>query len=90
MFSDHSPAWHPSLSCSCLGICVCRLLRVLGGAKRGRKCPSDTLSFPKALKDLKGQTEAIPCVVGDEEVWTSDVQYQVSVSAVSAPGSVSP
>ncbi|KAL2773306.1 delta-1-pyrroline-5-carboxylate dehydrogenase, mitochondrial isoform b, partial [Daubentonia madagascariensis] len=23
-------------------------------------------------------TEAVPCVVGDEEVWTSDVQYQVS------------
>ncbi|KFO19165.1 delta-1-pyrroline-5-carboxylate dehydrogenase, mitochondrial isoform X2 [Fukomys damarensis] len=32
----------------------------------------------KALKDLKGQTEAVPCVVGDEEVWTSDVRYQVS------------
>ena len=40
------------------------------------------LSSPQALKDLKGRTEAIPCVVGDEEVWTSDVQYQVSVSAV--------
>lgn len=35
---------------------------------------------PQALKNLKGQTEAIPCVVGDEEVWTSDVQYQLSVS----------
>ncbi|XP_048672191.1 delta-1-pyrroline-5-carboxylate dehydrogenase, mitochondrial isoform X2 [Marmota marmota marmota] len=35
-------------------------------------------ALQKALKDLKGQTEAIPCVVGDEEVWTSDVQYQVS------------
>lgn len=23
--------------------------------------------------------EAIPCVVGDEEVWTSDIQYQLSV-----------
>uniref|UniRef100_A0A8W4F721 Delta-1-pyrroline-5-carboxylate dehydrogenase, mitochondrial n=1 Tax=Sus scrofa TaxID=9823 RepID=A0A8W4F721_PIG len=32
----------------------------------------------KALKELKGRTEAIPCVVGDEEVWTSDVRYQVS------------
>lgn len=39
-------------------------------------------SSPQALKDLKGRTEAIPCVVGDEEVWTADVQYQVSVSAV--------
>lgn len=36
----------------------------------------------QALKDLKGRTEAIPCVVGDEEVWTSDVRYQVSVSPV--------
>ncbi|XP_032969329.1 delta-1-pyrroline-5-carboxylate dehydrogenase, mitochondrial [Rhinolophus ferrumequinum] len=35
-------------------------------------------ALQKALKDLKGQTEAIPCVVGDEEVWTSNVQYQVS------------
>uniref|UniRef100_A0A8C0PTY6 Delta-1-pyrroline-5-carboxylate dehydrogenase, mitochondrial n=1 Tax=Canis lupus familiaris TaxID=9615 RepID=A0A8C0PTY6_CANLF len=35
-------------------------------------------ALQKALKDLKGRTEAIPCVVGDEEVWTLDVQYQVS------------
>ncbi|XP_075407375.1 delta-1-pyrroline-5-carboxylate dehydrogenase, mitochondrial [Tenrec ecaudatus] len=35
-------------------------------------------ALQKALKNLKGQTEAIPCVVGDEEVWTSDVRYQVS------------
>ncbi|XP_003271582.1 delta-1-pyrroline-5-carboxylate dehydrogenase, mitochondrial [Nomascus leucogenys] len=35
-------------------------------------------ALQKALKDLKGRTEAIPCVVGDEEVWTSEVQYQVS------------
>ncbi|XP_048206314.1 delta-1-pyrroline-5-carboxylate dehydrogenase, mitochondrial [Perognathus longimembris pacificus] len=35
-------------------------------------------ALQKALKDLKGQTAAIPCVVGDEEVWTSDVRYQVS------------
>ncbi|ELK10454.1 Delta-1-pyrroline-5-carboxylate dehydrogenase, mitochondrial [Pteropus alecto] len=35
-------------------------------------------ALQKALKDLKGRTEAIPCVVGDEEVWTADVQYQVS------------
>uniref|UniRef100_F7AGU5 Multifunctional fusion protein n=1 Tax=Callithrix jacchus TaxID=9483 RepID=F7AGU5_CALJA len=43
------------------------------GGDRTHSCPS-----PQALKDLKGRTEAIPCVVGDEEVWTSDVQYQVS------------
>uniref|UniRef100_A0A286XK04 Multifunctional fusion protein n=1 Tax=Cavia porcellus TaxID=10141 RepID=A0A286XK04_CAVPO len=35
-------------------------------------------ALQKALKDLQGRTETIPCVVGDEEVWTSDVQYQVS------------
>ncbi|KAM6173795.1 delta-1-pyrroline-5-carboxylate dehydrogenase, mitochondrial [Erethizon dorsatum] len=35
-------------------------------------------ALQKALKDLQGRTEAVPCVVGDEEVWTSDVRYQVS------------
>lgn len=39
---------------------------------------------PQALKDLKGQTEAIPCIVGDEEVWTSNVQYQLSVGLTRA------
>ncbi|XP_063071294.1 delta-1-pyrroline-5-carboxylate dehydrogenase, mitochondrial [Engraulis encrasicolus] len=32
----------------------------------------------KALNDLKGKTEEIPCVVGDEQVWTSDIRYQLS------------
>ncbi|KAL2091104.1 hypothetical protein ACEWY4_013367 [Coilia grayii] len=32
----------------------------------------------KALADLKGKTEEIPCVVGDEQVWTSDIRYQLS------------
>ncbi|KAM6928147.1 delta-1-pyrroline-5-carboxylate dehydrogenase, mitochondrial [Xenentodon cancila] len=32
----------------------------------------------KALDSLKGKTEEIPCVVGDEHVWTSDVRYQLS------------
>ncbi|XP_062046506.1 delta-1-pyrroline-5-carboxylate dehydrogenase, mitochondrial [Lepus europaeus] len=35
-------------------------------------------ALQKALTALKNQTEAIPCVVGDEEVWTSDIQYQLS------------
>nr|XP_006115122.1 delta-1-pyrroline-5-carboxylate dehydrogenase, mitochondrial [Pelodiscus sinensis] len=35
-------------------------------------------ALQKALADLKGKTEAIPCVVGGEEVWTSDVRYQLS------------
>ncbi|KAM6979799.1 delta-1-pyrroline-5-carboxylate dehydrogenase, mitochondrial [Aplochiton taeniatus] len=32
----------------------------------------------KALADLKGKTEDIPCVVGDEHVWTQDIRYQLS------------
>ncbi|XP_059185765.1 delta-1-pyrroline-5-carboxylate dehydrogenase, mitochondrial [Centropristis striata] len=32
----------------------------------------------KALDGLKGQTEDVPCVVGDEHVWTKDVRYQLS------------
>uniref|UniRef100_A0A4W4FTM0 Multifunctional fusion protein n=1 Tax=Electrophorus electricus TaxID=8005 RepID=A0A4W4FTM0_ELEEL len=32
----------------------------------------------KALQDLKGKTEEIPCVIGDEYVWTKDIQYQMS------------
>ncbi|XP_063001232.1 delta-1-pyrroline-5-carboxylate dehydrogenase, mitochondrial [Elgaria multicarinata webbii] len=35
-------------------------------------------ALQKALSDLKGKTEAIPCVVGGEEVWTADIRYQVS------------
>ncbi|XP_037535651.1 delta-1-pyrroline-5-carboxylate dehydrogenase, mitochondrial [Nematolebias whitei] len=32
----------------------------------------------KVLESLKGQTEQIPCVVGDEHVWTKDIRYQLS------------
>ncbi|XP_053171929.1 delta-1-pyrroline-5-carboxylate dehydrogenase, mitochondrial [Scomber japonicus] len=32
----------------------------------------------KALEEVKGKTEEIPCVVGDEHVWTKDVRYQLS------------
>ncbi|XP_073512279.1 delta-1-pyrroline-5-carboxylate dehydrogenase, mitochondrial isoform X2 [Phyllobates terribilis] len=35
-------------------------------------------ALQKALEDLKGKTEEIPCVVGGEEVWTKDVRYQLS------------
>ncbi|XP_028921221.1 delta-1-pyrroline-5-carboxylate dehydrogenase, mitochondrial isoform X2 [Ornithorhynchus anatinus] len=35
-------------------------------------------ALQQALKDLKGKTEEIPCVVGGEEVWTPDVRYQLS------------
>ncbi|XP_036387495.1 delta-1-pyrroline-5-carboxylate dehydrogenase, mitochondrial [Megalops cyprinoides] len=32
----------------------------------------------KALQELRGKTEEIPCVVGDEHVWTKDIRYQLS------------
>ncbi|GAA6087851.1 delta-1-pyrroline-5-carboxylate dehydrogenase, mitochondrial [Tachysurus ichikawai] len=32
----------------------------------------------EALKDLKGKTEEIPCVIGDEQIWTKDIRYQLS------------
>ncbi|CAK6981267.1 delta-1-pyrroline-5-carboxylate dehydrogenase%2C mitochondrial [Scomber scombrus] len=32
----------------------------------------------RALEEVKGKTEEIPCVVGDEHVWTKDVRYQLS------------
>ncbi|XP_077433557.1 delta-1-pyrroline-5-carboxylate dehydrogenase, mitochondrial isoform X2 [Vanacampus margaritifer] len=32
----------------------------------------------QALERLKSSTEEIPCVVGDEHVWTGDVRYQLS------------
>uniref|UniRef100_A0A8C0EVS0 Delta-1-pyrroline-5-carboxylate dehydrogenase, mitochondrial n=1 Tax=Bubo bubo TaxID=30461 RepID=A0A8C0EVS0_BUBBB len=35
-------------------------------------------ALQKALADLKGKTEAIPCVIGGEEVWTPTVRYQLS------------
>uniref|UniRef100_A0A8C9ZUT5 Multifunctional fusion protein n=1 Tax=Sander lucioperca TaxID=283035 RepID=A0A8C9ZUT5_SANLU len=40
-------------------------------------CPELLLLF-QALAGLKGQTEEIPCVVGDEHVWTKDIRYQLS------------
>lgn len=32
----------------------------------------------QALESLQGKTEEIPCVVGDEHVWTKDIRYQLS------------
>ncbi|XP_061730996.1 delta-1-pyrroline-5-carboxylate dehydrogenase, mitochondrial [Nerophis ophidion] len=31
----------------------------------------------QALEHVKASTEEIPCVVGDERVWTSDIRYQL-------------
>nr|XP_054591957.1 delta-1-pyrroline-5-carboxylate dehydrogenase, mitochondrial [Nothobranchius furzeri] len=32
----------------------------------------------KVLDGLKGTTEEVPCVVGDEHIWTTDIRYQLS------------
>ncbi|KAI7794911.1 delta-1-pyrroline-5-carboxylate dehydrogenase, mitochondrial [Triplophysa rosa] len=45
------------------------------GFKEGSEERADLL---KALQELKGKTEEIPCVVGNEEVWTKDIRYQLS------------
>ncbi|RXN12223.1 delta-1-pyrroline-5-carboxylate mitochondrial [Labeo rohita] len=45
------------------------------GFKEGSK---ERLELEKALQNLKGKTEEIPCVVGNEEVWTKDIRYQLS------------
>ncbi|XP_048028614.1 delta-1-pyrroline-5-carboxylate dehydrogenase, mitochondrial [Megalobrama amblycephala] len=45
------------------------------GFKEGSKERSD---LEKALQNLKGKTEEIPCVIGNEEVWTKDIRYQLS------------
>uniref|UniRef100_A0A8C2HFY0 Multifunctional fusion protein n=1 Tax=Cyprinus carpio TaxID=7962 RepID=A0A8C2HFY0_CYPCA len=46
------------------------------GFKEGSK---ERSQLEKALQNLKGKTEEIPCVIGNEEVWTKDVRYQLSV-----------
>uniref|UniRef100_W5MB22 Delta-1-pyrroline-5-carboxylate dehydrogenase, mitochondrial n=1 Tax=Lepisosteus oculatus TaxID=7918 RepID=W5MB22_LEPOC len=39
---------------------------------------SERAALQKALNELKGKTEEIPCVVGDEQIWTKDIRYQLS------------
>ncbi|XP_043918988.1 delta-1-pyrroline-5-carboxylate dehydrogenase, mitochondrial isoform X2 [Protopterus annectens] len=43
-----------------------------------RRGSPELAALQKALKDLQGKMEEIPCMVGGEEVWTKDVRYQVS------------
>ncbi|TMS01397.1 Delta-1-pyrroline-5-carboxylate dehydrogenase, mitochondrial [Larimichthys crocea] len=43
-----------------------------------REGSAERTELLEALDSLKGRTEEIPCVVGDEHVWTSDVRYQLS------------
>ncbi|KAL0978476.1 hypothetical protein UPYG_G00170950 [Umbra pygmaea] len=38
----------------------------------------ESADLQKALDALKGKTEEIPCVVGDEHVWTKEIRYQLS------------
>ncbi|KAJ8400747.1 hypothetical protein AAFF_G00395160 [Aldrovandia affinis] len=45
------------------------------GFKEGSTERADLL---KVLQELKDTTEEIPCVVGDEHVWTKDIRYQLS------------
>lgn len=45
------------------------------GFKEGSPERKDLL---QALESLKGKTEEIPCVVGDDQVWTKDIRYQLS------------
>ncbi|KAJ8259117.1 hypothetical protein COCON_G00181290 [Conger conger] len=45
------------------------------GFQEGSKERAELL---KVLLELKGKTEEIPCVVGDEHVWTKDIRYQLS------------
>ncbi|XP_051804295.1 delta-1-pyrroline-5-carboxylate dehydrogenase, mitochondrial isoform X2 [Acanthochromis polyacanthus] len=39
---------------------------------------SERKELLQVLNSLKGATEEIPCVVGDEHVWTKDIRYQLS------------
>ncbi|KAG8007229.1 Delta-1-pyrroline-5-carboxylate dehydrogenase [Nibea albiflora] len=43
-----------------------------------REGSAERTELLEALDSLKGRTEEIPCVVGDEHVWTKDVRYQLS------------
>ncbi|XP_029007638.1 delta-1-pyrroline-5-carboxylate dehydrogenase, mitochondrial [Betta splendens] len=43
-----------------------------------RKGSAERTELLKALDSLMGRTEEIPCVVGDEHVWTKDIRYQLS------------
>uniref|UniRef100_A0A672RSD5 Multifunctional fusion protein n=1 Tax=Sinocyclocheilus grahami TaxID=75366 RepID=A0A672RSD5_SINGR len=43
-----------------------------------REGSNERLELETALQNLKGRTEEIPCVVGNEEVWTKDVRYQLA------------
>ena len=41
---------------------------------------SERAAVEKALKEIQCKTEDVPIVIGNEEVWTKDVKYQVCVS----------
>uniref|UniRef100_A0AAQ5Y3Y5 Multifunctional fusion protein n=1 Tax=Amphiprion ocellaris TaxID=80972 RepID=A0AAQ5Y3Y5_AMPOC len=68
-------------------LCVCRFQTSSCAAVEVKNEPilgftegsSERKELLKALNSLKGATEDIPCVVGDEHVWTKDIRYQLSV-----------
>uniref|UniRef100_A0AAQ6AH64 Aldehyde dehydrogenase domain-containing protein n=1 Tax=Amphiprion ocellaris TaxID=80972 RepID=A0AAQ6AH64_AMPOC len=67
-------------------LCVCRFQTSSCAAVEVKNEPilgftegsSERKELLKALNSLKGATEDIPCVVGDEHVWTKDIRYQLS------------
>ncbi|KAF4093875.1 hypothetical protein AMELA_G00007010 [Ameiurus melas] len=42
------------------------------------KGSKERVELEKALQVLKGKTEEIPCVIGDKQIWTKDIRYQLS------------
>uniref|UniRef100_A0A8C8M2L0 Delta-1-pyrroline-5-carboxylate dehydrogenase, mitochondrial n=1 Tax=Oncorhynchus tshawytscha TaxID=74940 RepID=A0A8C8M2L0_ONCTS len=79
---------HLHLVCICLLMCVslcsfrtfpCAAVEVKNEPILGfNEGSPERAELQKALDDLKGKTEEIPCVVGDEHVWTKDIRYQLS------------
>lgn len=66
-------SWRGFKTFSCAGVEVKN--EPILGFKEGSPERKDLL---QALERLKDKTEEIPCVVGDEKVWTKDVRYQLS------------
>uniref|UniRef100_A0A672ZE72 Multifunctional fusion protein n=1 Tax=Sphaeramia orbicularis TaxID=375764 RepID=A0A672ZE72_9TELE len=48
------------------------------GFNEGSPERKELVQVREGLKSLQGKTEEIPCVVGDEHVWTKDIRYQLS------------
>lgn len=66
-------SWRGFKTFSCVGVEVKN--EPILGFKEGSPERKD---LQQALESLKDKTEEIPCVVGDEQVWTKDIRYQLS------------